>query len=147
MQCKDLCSLMYKCACNYVLICHVVQDNIVLIGHSAGAHLCTLTTLFLLEGVESLFIEPLTQTEIINSIKGIIGKHLVLFFFFFMALCLRRILVNSNYIRTTILLGRNIERHFTNRTPCLLLDHTKHTRPVFILHCRIEWRVRYNGPL
>ncbi|KAK3538799.1 hypothetical protein QTP86_015923 [Hemibagrus guttatus] len=49
------------------------RDNIVLIGHSAGAHLCALTTLFLLEGVESLFIEPLTQREIVNSVKGIIG--------------------------------------------------------------------------
>ncbi|KAK3514843.1 hypothetical protein QTP70_033776 [Hemibagrus guttatus] len=52
---------------------HLDKDNIVLIGHSAGAHLCALTTLFLLEGVESLFIEPLTQREIVNSVKGIIG--------------------------------------------------------------------------
>ncbi|TSN86062.1 WD repeat and FYVE domain-containing protein 3 [Bagarius yarrelli] len=49
------------------------KDNIVLIGHSAGAHLCALTTLFLLEGTESLFIEPSRQNEIINSIKGLIG--------------------------------------------------------------------------
>lgn len=49
------------------------KDNIVLIGHSAGAHLCMLTTLLLLEGAESLFIEPSEQKEMINSIKGIIG--------------------------------------------------------------------------
>ncbi|XP_046697111.1 probable isoprenylcysteine alpha-carbonyl methylesterase ICMEL2 isoform X2 [Silurus meridionalis] len=49
------------------------KDNIVLIGHSAGAHLCILTTVFLLEGAESLFIEPNKQKEMINSIKGIIG--------------------------------------------------------------------------
>ncbi|KAF4074338.1 hypothetical protein AMELA_G00238360 [Ameiurus melas] len=49
------------------------KDNIVLIGHSAGAHLCALTTLFLLDGVESLFIKPLKQKEMIDSIKGVIG--------------------------------------------------------------------------
>lgn len=49
------------------------KDKIVLIGHSAGAHLCTLTTLFLLEGTESLLIETSRQNEMINSIKGIIG--------------------------------------------------------------------------
>lgn len=56
---------------------YVVQDKIVLIGHSAGAHLCALTTVFLLEGEESLFIEPFKQKEIVNSIKGVIGKHVV----------------------------------------------------------------------
>ncbi|XP_017307505.1 uncharacterized protein si:dkey-193c22.1 isoform X2 [Ictalurus punctatus] len=49
------------------------KDNIVLIGHSAGAHLCALTTLFLLDGVESLFIKPFKQKEMIDSIKGVIG--------------------------------------------------------------------------
>ncbi|MCJ8746978.1 hypothetical protein PDJAM_G00148050 [Pangasius djambal] len=52
---------------------HLDKDNIVLIGHSAGAHLCALTTLFLLEGVESLYIEPFKQRKMINSIKGVIG--------------------------------------------------------------------------
>ncbi|XP_053337649.1 uncharacterized protein si:dkey-193c22.1 [Clarias gariepinus] len=49
------------------------KDNIVLIGHSAGAHLCVLTTLFLLEGGKSLLIKKFKQREVINSIKGIIG--------------------------------------------------------------------------
>ncbi|XP_060763247.1 uncharacterized protein si:dkey-193c22.1 isoform X2 [Neoarius graeffei] len=52
---------------------HLDKDNIVLVGHSAGAHLCALTALFLLESVESLFIESFKQKEMTNSIKGIIG--------------------------------------------------------------------------
>ncbi|KAM9392162.1 uncharacterized protein KZ484_003670 isoform 2-T3 [Pholidichthys leucotaenia] len=49
------------------------KDNIVLIGHSAGAHLCALTALFLADGQEELFMEPSKQQEIIQSIRGIIG--------------------------------------------------------------------------
>lgn len=48
-------------------------DNIVLVGHSAGGHLCALTALFLVEGVDELSIEQFQQEEIANSIKGIIG--------------------------------------------------------------------------
>ncbi|XP_028270288.1 probable isoprenylcysteine alpha-carbonyl methylesterase ICME [Parambassis ranga] len=49
------------------------KDNIVLIGHSAGAHLCALTTLFLIDGREELFIESSKQQDVTLSIKGIIG--------------------------------------------------------------------------
>ncbi|XP_072289891.1 uncharacterized protein [Eucyclogobius newberryi] len=49
------------------------HNNIILIGHSAGAHLCTLTTLFLIDTREELFIEPSKQEDIIPSIKGVIG--------------------------------------------------------------------------
>ncbi|XP_005473627.1 probable isoprenylcysteine alpha-carbonyl methylesterase ICME [Oreochromis niloticus] len=49
------------------------KDNIVLIGHSAGAHLCTLTTLFLVDTREELSIEPGKQQEVLLSIRGIIG--------------------------------------------------------------------------
>ncbi|XP_049326150.1 uncharacterized protein si:dkey-193c22.1 isoform X2 [Astyanax mexicanus] len=49
------------------------KDNIVLVGHSAGAHLCALTALFLVEGADELSIEQFQQWEIANSIKGIIG--------------------------------------------------------------------------
>lgn len=50
------------------------QDNIVLIGHSAGAHLCALTTLFLIHGTEELGIEAAKQTDVTSAIKGIVGK-------------------------------------------------------------------------
>ncbi|XP_005738233.1 probable isoprenylcysteine alpha-carbonyl methylesterase ICME [Pundamilia nyererei] len=49
------------------------KDNIVLIGHSAGAHLCTLTTLFLVDTREELSIEPGKQQEVFLLIRGIIG--------------------------------------------------------------------------
>lgn len=49
------------------------QDNIILIGHSAGAHLCALTTLFLANNVEELFIETNKQRNLVSAIKGIIG--------------------------------------------------------------------------
>uniref|UniRef100_A0A3Q3EZW6 Si:dkey-193c22.1 n=1 Tax=Kryptolebias marmoratus TaxID=37003 RepID=A0A3Q3EZW6_KRYMA len=48
------------------------KDNIVLIGHSAGAHLCALTTLFLTETREEMFMESKTQQKITSSIRGII---------------------------------------------------------------------------
>lgn len=44
-----------------------------LIGHSAGAHLCALTTLFLIDEREELFIEASKQRDIILAIKGVIG--------------------------------------------------------------------------
>lgn len=50
------------------------QDNIVLIGHSAGAHLCALTTLFLIDGAEELGIEAAKQEKMTSAIKGIVGK-------------------------------------------------------------------------
>lgn len=50
------------------------QDNIVLIGHSAGAHLCALTTLFLIHGTEELGIEAAKQADVTTAIKGIVGK-------------------------------------------------------------------------
>lgn len=49
------------------------QDNIVLIGHSAGAHLCTLVSLFLIDTREELFIEARKQQDITRAIKGVIG--------------------------------------------------------------------------
>ncbi|XP_028313397.1 probable isoprenylcysteine alpha-carbonyl methylesterase ICMEL1 [Gouania willdenowi] len=49
------------------------QDNIVLMGHSAGAHLCALTALFLIDGREELLIELNKQREVTLSIRGIIG--------------------------------------------------------------------------
>ncbi|XP_026044494.1 probable isoprenylcysteine alpha-carbonyl methylesterase ICMEL1 isoform X2 [Astatotilapia calliptera] len=53
--------------------CTYPKDNIVLIGHSAGAHLCTLTTLFLVDTREELSIEPDKQQEVFLLIRGIIG--------------------------------------------------------------------------
>lgn len=52
---------------------NIDKDNIVMIGHSAGAHLCTLTTLFLVDEAEELGIEAAKQTDIHSTIKGIIG--------------------------------------------------------------------------
>ncbi|XP_037339376.1 uncharacterized protein si:dkey-193c22.1 isoform X3 [Pungitius pungitius] len=52
---------------------HYEKDNIVLIGHSAGAHLCTLAALFLIDGREELFIEPSKQAAITLAIRGVIG--------------------------------------------------------------------------
>ncbi|KPP75012.1 putative isoprenylcysteine alpha-carbonyl methylesterase ICME, partial [Scleropages formosus] len=52
---------------------NIDTGSIVMIGHSAGAHLCALTTLFLVEGVDELAIEAETQKEITCSIKGVIG--------------------------------------------------------------------------
>ncbi|XP_055017763.1 uncharacterized protein si:dkey-193c22.1 isoform X2 [Boleophthalmus pectinirostris] len=49
------------------------HNNIILIGHSAGAHLCTLTTLFLIDSREELFIETSKQQDITPSLKGVIG--------------------------------------------------------------------------
>ncbi|KAM6930512.1 uncharacterized protein FYW49_002490 isoform 1-T1 [Xenentodon cancila] len=49
------------------------KDNIVLIGHSAGAHLCALTVLFLTDAREELFIESKRLQDITPSIKGVIG--------------------------------------------------------------------------
>ncbi|KAJ8286943.1 hypothetical protein GJAV_G00045170 [Gymnothorax javanicus] len=49
------------------------KNNIVLIGHSAGAHLCALTTLFLVEGMEELAIEQTKQKKIAESIRGVTG--------------------------------------------------------------------------
>ncbi|XP_061623482.1 uncharacterized protein si:dkey-193c22.1 isoform X1 [Phyllopteryx taeniolatus] len=49
------------------------KDNIVLIGHSAGAHLCALTTLFLIDAREELFIEASKQQDLASMIKGVIG--------------------------------------------------------------------------
>ncbi|XP_057688376.1 uncharacterized protein si:dkey-193c22.1 isoform X1 [Corythoichthys intestinalis] len=49
------------------------KDNIILIGHSAGAHLCVLTTLFLIDAREELFIEASKQRDLVSVIKGIIG--------------------------------------------------------------------------
>lgn len=54
-----------------------MQDNIILIGHSAGAHLCSITTLFLVNNVEELFIETNKQRDLVSAIKGIIGKSML----------------------------------------------------------------------
>ncbi|XP_058492409.1 uncharacterized protein si:dkey-193c22.1 [Solea solea] len=49
------------------------KDSVVLIGHSAGAHLCALTTLFLTDTREELFIEANKQRDVTMAIKGVIG--------------------------------------------------------------------------
>ncbi|XP_038133240.1 probable isoprenylcysteine alpha-carbonyl methylesterase ICMEL2 [Cyprinodon tularosa] len=49
------------------------KDQIVLVGHSAGAHLATLATLLLLDTREELLIEPKLQQEILHSLRGVIG--------------------------------------------------------------------------
>nr|XP_057926855.1 uncharacterized protein si:dkey-193c22.1 isoform X2 [Doryrhamphus excisus] len=49
------------------------KDNIVLIGHSAGAHLCALTTLFLVDAREELFIDVRYLEGLTSAIKGVIG--------------------------------------------------------------------------
>ncbi|XP_026177688.1 probable isoprenylcysteine alpha-carbonyl methylesterase ICMEL2 isoform X2 [Mastacembelus armatus] len=49
------------------------KGNVVLIGHSAGAHLCALTTLFLTDTREELFIEASKQRDITLTIRGVIG--------------------------------------------------------------------------
>ncbi|XP_004072197.1 probable isoprenylcysteine alpha-carbonyl methylesterase ICMEL1 [Oryzias latipes] len=50
------------------------KDKVVLIGHSAGAHLCALTTLFLADGREELVMESEKQQQLITlSIRGVIG--------------------------------------------------------------------------
>lgn len=46
-----------------------------LIGHSAGAHLCALTTLFLIDAKEELFIEASKQRDITLAMRGVIGKE------------------------------------------------------------------------
>lgn len=68
---------MFHVLCASILKCCIVcpQDNIVLIGHSAGAHLCALTTLFLISGAEEIGIETTKQTDITSAIKGILGKY------------------------------------------------------------------------
>lgn len=48
-------------------------DNIILIGHSAGAHLCSLTTLFLIDTRDELFIETSKQQAITPCVRGVIG--------------------------------------------------------------------------
>ncbi|XP_030622505.1 probable isoprenylcysteine alpha-carbonyl methylesterase ICMEL2 [Chanos chanos] len=52
---------------------NIDTDRIVLIGHSAGAHLCALTTLFLAACAEELAIHSAKQREITSALKGIIG--------------------------------------------------------------------------
>ncbi|XP_054895339.1 uncharacterized protein si:dkey-193c22.1 [Poeciliopsis prolifica] len=49
------------------------KDNIVLVGHSAGAHLGVMTALFLLDTREDLVIETKKQQQILQSIQGVIG--------------------------------------------------------------------------
>ncbi|XP_045551379.1 uncharacterized protein si:dkey-193c22.1 isoform X1 [Salmo salar] len=53
------------------------KDNIVLIGHSAGAHLAALTVLFMVEGRDELFIDAKKQTEITMAIRGVTGHYVV----------------------------------------------------------------------
>ncbi|CAG08598.1 unnamed protein product [Tetraodon nigroviridis] len=49
------------------------KDKIFLIGHSAGAHLCALTTLFLADEREELFIEAGVQRKVAQSVRGVLG--------------------------------------------------------------------------
>ena len=51
-----------------------VQDNIVLVGHSAGAHLSALAILFLIDCRDELFVEAGVQRHIAKAIKGLIGE-------------------------------------------------------------------------
>ncbi|XP_015219813.1 uncharacterized protein [Lepisosteus oculatus] len=56
--------------------CHMFnldKESITLIGHSAGAHLCALTTAFLAAGYENLGIEVPKQKELALSVKGVVG--------------------------------------------------------------------------
>lgn len=71
---------LFICFCSRLLLtcgsCFLfLQDNIVLIGHSAGGHLCALTTLFLVDEKEELFIEASKQRNITKAIRGVIGKE------------------------------------------------------------------------
>lgn len=45
-----------------------------LLGHSAGAHLCALTLFFLVDEREELFIEACNLRNITKAIKGVIGE-------------------------------------------------------------------------
>lgn len=56
------------------LLSGLLQDNIVLIGHSAGAHLSALATFFLTDTREELFIEARKQQDITPAVRGVIGK-------------------------------------------------------------------------
>ncbi|XP_007895147.2 probable isoprenylcysteine alpha-carbonyl methylesterase ICME [Callorhinchus milii] len=49
------------------------KDRIIFIGHSAGAHLCALTTLFLAGENEELGIDKMKQNDLLASVKGFIG--------------------------------------------------------------------------
>lgn len=50
-----------------------LQDNIVLVGHSAGAHLSALAILFLIDSRVELFVEMGMQRDITKAIRGLIG--------------------------------------------------------------------------
>ncbi|KAK6464956.1 putative isoprenylcysteine alpha-carbonyl methylesterase ICMEL2 isoform X1 [Huso huso] len=52
---------------------NIDKRNIVLIGHSAGAHLCALTALFLAAESEEMGIELSKQRDILTSVKGVVG--------------------------------------------------------------------------
>ncbi|XP_066568170.1 uncharacterized protein LOC136755470 [Amia ocellicauda] len=52
---------------------HVDKGNVFLIGHSAGAHLCALSAVFLAGSTEELGIEASKQRELISSVKGVVG--------------------------------------------------------------------------
>lgn len=45
-----------------------------LIGHTAGAHSCALTTLFLTDEREELFTEAGVQRKVVQSVRGVFGK-------------------------------------------------------------------------
>uniref|UniRef100_A0A3B3UR48 Si:dkey-193c22.1 n=1 Tax=Poecilia latipinna TaxID=48699 RepID=A0A3B3UR48_9TELE len=48
------------------------EDNIIVIGHSSGAHLATPATLFLTDARDELFIDSKKQRETASSIRGVI---------------------------------------------------------------------------
>ncbi|XP_023676419.1 uncharacterized protein [Paramormyrops kingsleyae] len=52
---------------------NIDTESVFLVGHSAGAHLCALTTLFLAEGSHVLGIQEETQRQMFSSIRGVIG--------------------------------------------------------------------------
>ncbi|XP_053727393.1 uncharacterized protein si:dkey-193c22.1 [Synchiropus splendidus] len=49
------------------------NNNMVIIGHSAGAHLSALTILFLIDAREELFVEANKQRDVLLAVRGIIG--------------------------------------------------------------------------
>ncbi|XP_014873617.1 isoprenylcysteine alpha-carbonyl methylesterase ICME-like isoform X2 [Poecilia latipinna] len=53
--------------------CTYPEDNIIVIGHSSGAHLATPATLFLTDARDELFIDSKKQRETASSIRGVIG--------------------------------------------------------------------------
>ncbi|KAG2466647.1 WDFY3 protein, partial [Polypterus senegalus] len=52
---------------------NIHKENIVLMGHSAGAHLCALSVLLLAEESSELNIDHVKQRDLLSSIKAVVG--------------------------------------------------------------------------